>query len=120
MNTTNHTPGPWKAERMTFGPKEKDRRSGFVVNGPETPENAATLPERICDMRVPAGVYGYAEGMGNALLIASAPELLAACKVALLAFDTMIQHEESRPYCDPGQMVKLRAAIWKAEGRKET
>lgn len=69
---TKHTPGPWHAHRMRLGPRAKDRRCGFVVNGPD----AEPLPTRVCDLRVPAGVDGFAEGQANARLIAASPELL--------------------------------------------
>jgi hypothetical protein len=70
-----HTPGPWTYLRMKLGPKQKDRRCGFVINGPDT---GNPLPVRVCDLRVPAGIDGFGEGEANARLIAAAPELLAA------------------------------------------
>jgi hypothetical protein len=76
MKTVAHTPGPWNAERMLLTKASKDRRSGFVVNGP-LPDDALELPVRVCDLRVPAGMGGFAEGEANARLIAAAPELLA-------------------------------------------
>lgn len=75
-----HTPGPWEYGRMLVSPKAKDRRCGFVVNGPDTPDD---LPTRICDLRVPQGFSGFAEGEANARLIAAAPEMLD-CLVSLL------------------------------------
>lgn len=62
---------------MLLPPSEKDRRCGFVVNGPDNPNGFAV---RVCDLRVPAGVDGFAEGEANARLIAAAPELLEACQ----------------------------------------
>jgi hypothetical protein len=38
------------------------------------------LPERVCDLRVPAGLCGFQVGEANARLIAAAPDLLAACE----------------------------------------
>jgi len=76
-----HTKGPWEHSRMRLGAHEKDRRSGFVVNGPDT--NAEDLPIRVCDLRVPCGSGGFNEGKANARLIAAAPELLEAMKNAL-------------------------------------
>jgi hypothetical protein len=61
---------------MRLSPKTKDRRCGFVVNGPDT--NPADLQVRICDLRVPQGIDGFSEGEANANLIAAAPDLLAA------------------------------------------
>lgn len=74
--TAQHTPGPWEASRMRLTPADKDRRSGFVINGPDKSE--LELPTRICDLRVPSGISGFAEGEANAKLIAAAPEMLAA------------------------------------------
>lgn len=55
----------------------QDRRSGFVVNGPD----AHPLPIRICDLRCsPESPFLQAEA--NARLIAAAPELLAALNEA--------------------------------------
>ncbi len=51
----------------------KDRRSGFIVNGPDS----QPLPVRICDLRCsPESPFDATQA--NARLIASAPELLAA------------------------------------------
>lgn len=75
MMKTKYTPGPWKFERMLIPPKVKDRRCGFVVNGPE---NNEPLPERVCDLRVPSGLTGFSTGKANAALIAAAPDLVEA------------------------------------------
>jgi hypothetical protein len=71
-----HTPRPWTHARMFLGPNVKDRRCGFVINGPTDVD--VDLPRRICDLRVPRGIDGFAEGEANARLIAAAPDLLAA------------------------------------------
>jgi hypothetical protein len=76
-----HTPGPWTVDRMLIPPRAKDRRYGFVVNGPDTSKD--DLPVRICDLRVPAGVWGFSEGRANASLIAESPAMLAALKLAV-------------------------------------
>ncbi len=78
MSRTNHTCGPWKHDRMLIPPKAKDKRCGFVVNGPD--DGKADLPTRICDLRVPEGLDGFREGEANARLISSAPELLEALR----------------------------------------
>jgi hypothetical protein len=65
---------------MKLVPKQKDRRCGFVINGPD---RDGALPVRICDLRVPAGIDGFGEGRANAVLIAAAPELLEALKNAI-------------------------------------
>ena len=100
-----HTPGPWKADRMYHGPKEKDRRCGFIVNGPD--ENQQDLPLRICDLRVPSGMDGFREGQANARLIAAAPELLEALREVVSISDR--KHNA---------WDKARSAIAKAEGRE--
>jgi hypothetical protein len=63
---------------MLLPSKVKDRRCGFVVNGPEShrPKWGEELPTRVCDLRTPRGFNGYSEGEANARLIATAPELL--------------------------------------------
>ena len=97
---TQHTPGPWKHERMLLG-NAKDRRSGFIVNGPD----ANPLPVRICDIRcTPESPFAVSEA--NARLIAAAPELLAALKLI---------------YANAGESpewirARLAPAISKAEG----
>lgn len=82
-----HTPGPWEYDRMLLPPNTKDRRCGFVVNGPDKPDD--DLPTRICDLRVPRGVSGFAEGEANARLIAAAPELLVALMDAYKFIDAL-------------------------------
>lgn len=72
---SNHTPGPWVAERMLVPSKAKDRRSGFVVNEVNDTREYGT---RICDLRVPRGSMAFMECEANARLIAAAPEMLAA------------------------------------------
>ena len=117
---SNHTPGPWTHLRMKLGPKQKDRRCGFVINGPDTSE---PLPVRVCDLRVPAGSGGFGEGKANARLIAAAPELLVA---ATFADDEIGKHMaaiEAGEY-SAQQIVEIlcdiqnaaRAAIAKATG----
>jgi hypothetical protein len=100
-----HTPGPWTYLRMKLGPKQKDRRCGFVINGPDT---GNPLPVRVCDLRVPAGIDGFGEGEANARLIAAAPELLAALQaVAAVTGEAIL--------CDQFASA-ARDAIAKAQG----
>jgi hypothetical protein len=66
---------------MILPPRTKDRRCGFVVNGPDA--HNGDLPVRICDLRVPHGMNGFREGESNARLIAAAPELLEALELAI-------------------------------------
>jgi hypothetical protein len=103
-----HTPGPWVLERMRLPPRARDRRCGFVVNGPDLTDD---LPVRVCDLRAPRGMDGFGEAEANAHLIAAAPELLAACEAALNA---MIYHGVAFAERDT-----VLAAIAKAKGGGE-
>lgn len=76
-NRITHTPGPWEWSRMLIPSKQKDRRSGFVVNQTDKQPENLSLPIRICDMRC-APDNPFAECEANARLIAAAPDLLAA------------------------------------------
>lgn len=64
---------------------------------------------------------GWSEVMANARLIAAAPGLLAACKVALAQFEVIDRHfdnfdpEGDLRWSDPETMGLLRAAIADAE-----
>jgi hypothetical protein len=62
---------------------------------------------------------------GNADLVASAPALLEACKLAMLVHDTLASQEVVRkfasdqkffPFFDPGQAAFVRGVIAQAEG----
>lgn len=61
----------------------------------------------------------------NSRLMAAAPDLLRACKLAILIHDTLssqkavqdfAKREGFFPFFDPGQAATIRAAIEKAEG----
>ena len=106
---TKHTPGPWTHLRMKLGPKQKDRRCGFVINGPDRCE---LLPIRVCDLRVPPGMGGFGEGEANARLIAAAPDLLAALRHLLEDAVALNMGESDRS----GVLAEARAAIDKATG----
>jgi len=126
MKKTKHTPGPWKADRMLISPKAKDRRPGFVVNGPDRRND---LPIRICDLRVPAGLDGLAVGEANARLIAAAPDLLEIARDILPEGNDYSdgthcdecgtpRETPEQNQCDvPGCFyTRIRAAIARAEG----
>jgi hypothetical protein len=106
-----HTPGPWTAHRMLITPKAKDRRCGFVVNGPD--DKPDDLPTRICDLRVPAGMDGFREGESNARLIATAPALLSALHACLGDLADIVRAEGGD---ESPAMIQARAAIAQAEG----
>lgn len=106
------TPGPWEASRMLLPPNVKDRRCGFVVNGPDAGDD---LPVRVCDLRVPSGISGFDEGRANANLIAAAPDLFQAC------IDLAQWVKENHPaiYADETAVIvgNAIAAIAKAKGQ---
>jgi hypothetical protein len=93
-NTTTHTPGPWHIGVRTAHSK----RDIYGEQG----ELVALADAVFTDL---------ATAQVNARLIAAAPELLEALKIALAAMVTM--HGENT---DPGQMAIMRHAIAKAEG----
>jgi hypothetical protein len=112
MNTdtnTQHTPGPWEHDRMFLG-NSKDRRSGFVVNGPKQDP----LPLRVCDIRCsPDAPLAISEA--NARLIASAPELLAALQEALEFINSAApRFPKSIKHPDCFKLNLVRAAVYKA------
>ena len=89
-----HTPGPWTASRMLLTKRAKDRRSGFIVNGPDS----TPLPARICDIRC-SPQCAFTEAEANARLISAAPDLLAALQ-ALEKIGTagiVARHETGKP-----------------------
>lgn len=103
---SKHTPGPWTAERMFIPSGEKDRRSGFVVNGPDI----GSLLVRICDIRCsPEVPFEVAEQ--NARLIAAAPDLLSAARKVAHIMRTGATPADARLV-----EQQLLAAIAKAEG----
>ena len=90
---SNHTPGPWQVEGNIIS-----SRTGFTL---------AKLP-------------GFEDGSvdPNARLIAAAPELLEALR---LAHDTICPEGESKCGCENflrPVLDKIRAAIKKTEGRE--
>ena len=98
---SGHTPGPWEHEHRTANHKE----TGLTIavcepvsggRGPTSnPINRRTITEEEC--------------IANARLIASAPELLEACKAALAAMVVEGVHTETQEL--------VREAIAKAEGK---
>jgi len=112
MNTT-HTPGPWKHDRMFLG-NAKDRRTGFIVNGPDM----EPLPIRICDIRC-SPESPFAVSKANARLIASAPDLLAALERFLSAVSVAEELEEIQAGTFEETSEQARAAIAKAKGESK-
>ena len=109
---TTNTPGPWHYKSM--GPKYGGWSIGFTrhvaegkscdaLTGRDLP--AHDVDERIA--RVMANCYN--DGSANARLIAAAPDLLAAAKMAAHAL---------AEYDEPAILRDVRAAIAKATGDK--
>ena len=96
-----HTPGPW----------EKQNGDGFEVNSSGTEWSAicACIPNNLGKRAV-----GLEETEANAYLSAAAPELLAACRSAASWFGELGNDDGAQ-----GLLEDLRAALAKADGRKE-
>lgn len=97
---------------MLNPPKAKDRRCGFVVNGPEPHrlQWGENLPVRVCDLRTPQCFNGYSEGEANARLIAAAPDLLRS----LIYISARLQHGGRAAKSDC--LTQCQWAIAKATG----
>lgn len=98
MADMKHTPGPWHINQ------DSHMEPALEVRAPHDGE-AGFLP--IC------GVWDYKTGedMANAMLIAAAPDLLAAAHVALLALDAAVI---DNPYDYAMACSALKNAIMKA------
>lgn len=101
MNTTQHTPGPWKAyqgrySRQLSGPKDESIGEIYNWDGEGT-SSAIAL-----------------EAVANAHLIAAAPELLRACELALLHLDEYLDYRPDD--CEDPCMV-LKDVIKQAKGQ---
>lgn len=108
----SHTPGPWRVEKTPFEPSPVI--VGLMEEGPRPGDFLPNNPR----CRVIAQCKGTDdEGKANAYLIASAPDLLEACK---LSFAALHHDMEEGGAFQNEQLVKmLRATIDKAEGRKK-
>lgn len=102
-----HTPGPWVLETVPTSIGTCHKIGPFPTNSGAHIENYACVYADNIRMND----YGFSktgdELLANAKLIAAAPDLLAACKAALGAFE----HNHAINWDD------LQAAIDKAEGR---
>lgn len=97
--SAKHTPGPWEVERWNW-PLEMTGRYHRVLNHERFP--TAFIPA--WSEPGPGEVDGSDEARANARLIAAAPELLEACKVALGIIGFGAEHDQ------------ISAAIAKATG----
>lgn len=97
---TTHTPGPWKT---VIGPS-----TCAVTTANEAPYQAG-----ICRILEKSASYHEGEAEANARLIAAAPELLAALRVAAL----ICAKQNSLSYADRREAHEIvMQAIAKAEG----
>jgi hypothetical protein len=109
MSKSKHTPGPWKRYKRRLRPN-----IGPVIREVQTRDGKAVVHWGGFDgVNMPK-----AEIDANVRLMAAAPELLVAAKLALEYFDRCVMS------CDPDEeeveeAAALRAAIAKAEGRQE-
>lgn len=106
-----HTPGPWEVEDRRHAPLKNIR----IVAGNHDIAWMSDVHQRDYQAGYkrsdqPEADAKDAVGLANARLIAAAPELLAACKAALDAYD-------GAPLALDGCINGIRAAISKAEGR---
>ena len=118
MSKSKHTPGPWTYEKVSSSDGslvycriwqgEDTLQLAFAGTYYHTRDRREGGPERL-----PAST-----AEANARLIASAPDLLEACKAMLKYIESdadIYQHEI--PSCGPaGYCLQARAAIAKAEG----
>lgn len=104
---SKHTPGPWR-----LLPYENS--GGHLTHAVEAEHSTLITYDLPCTSSHP-------ELMANAVLIAAAPELLAACKA--IAFDSRlvcnISNGERYYPISVEEMSAIRAAIARAEGREE-
>ena len=84
---TKHTPGPWIAKHLGEG------FGAIIIVAPNFENSSQTGNEIACmDDRTYCHV-GFEQMLADARLIASAPALLEACRIALLAFDDELMAE---------------------------
>lgn len=106
-NTTMHTPGPWNAGHL--GRPDISCECRYILSE----GYAGSIAEVSVGNGKPVGDGGndappYDEAVANMRLIAAAPDLLEACRLAL----NMAETDQGPPNWDI-----LRHAIAKAEGR---
>lgn len=117
MEPVKHTPGPWKITDFTDPDNGEVRRSAFV--------NCAAPGEYPWSIASPMG-QSDDNRVANARLIAAAPDLLEAAKIALdslRAWNEMnvpphVRKQIAEIYESSPEIGGLVAAIQKAEGGK--
>lgn len=111
MNKT-HTPGPWRVE----DPPMNDHGASLAIMGPGKADRTQLYIAEVWKIDDTAREMAMdAEGKANARLIASAPDLLKACKATLPFLETE-DHRRIPGRGDCPLTAMLRKAIAQAEG----
>jgi hypothetical protein len=93
--TTKHTPGPWKVQTEISGRGYVVEMVGVNSDGDPKFNAMVEAPEYfVCGV----GGTGKAECLANAMLVASAPELLEALKTCMHAVDLALCGTPSAHY----------------------
>lgn len=100
-----HTPGPWKLH--------PEHRTQVYNSHADMPDVAYNLSALIADCCTLGDRSRNAECLANARLIAAAPDLLEACRYALVRLEVI---ERDKGVHSHETIPELRAAIAKAEG----
>ncbi len=124
----NHTPGPWVWGSWHILPEDRQAQKEGELYWTLCEEASETLaqgpfgrkslyPESIIDTLGYECEGIYADNEANARLIAASPELLAACKIALMALQTRrFLHTE---FPADNQIIFIESAIAKASPEAE-
>ena len=109
-----HTAGPWEVESVNSDALH-DVCLGYVIPNAGHPILIASTYDDEPEDEGRPGHISAAEAEANARLIASAPDLLAACKTALECYE---EFHRCHMLSDSAvaDMETIRAAIAKAEG----
>jgi hypothetical protein len=109
----SHTPGPWRVDPGS--PQDIQCAGGEIASTWNTLCNGE-------EFRVTGACTDMATSLANARLIAAAPDLLAACKLAIPEISCLFNqayHRRETPERDPSvcaALDALKAAIAAAEG----
>jgi len=115
--TSKHTPGPWYSSEKTTDSKTVIWAHGKGVTGPNS-----TNPSKYV-----AELYDSNDTPANARLIAAAPELLEACKLAINnfimarkqvgAYNTLNENEKLAYELEQEAFIAMEKAVAKAEDK---
>lgn len=111
MTETKHTPAPWTIETVKTSVGICHKIGPFPSSSPARPETyACVYGDHINADDAYRGDPLAVELLANARLIAAAPALLEACKM-------VVAMAVSWQPLTPGDIIEVKAAIDKAEGR---